>query len=206
MIGAYRALAPALFFAGNFVTARQHASRGIQIWRSENVESLVEEVHTPVVMCLCFEALSEWHLGEITSCHGTISEAISLAKEPNDAHALALALNFAAYLAHYERNPTEVERFASELIELSTRHNFSYWLAARAILRGWARSASGDAAEGLAWIEGGIEDRMATGAMLTMPYYLALKAEALYRADRTSEALEAIRGADILVERSEARD
>ena len=32
--------------------------------------------------------------------------------------------------------------------------------------------------------------------MLRMPYYLALKAEALYLADRTSEALEAISEAE----------
>jgi hypothetical protein len=38
-----------------------------------------------------------------------------------------------------------------------------------------------------------------------MPYYLALKAEALHLADRTSEALEAIREAEKVVERSEER-
>jgi len=59
-------------------------------------------------------------------------------------NALALALHWGAYLAHYKRNPTEVERLASELIELSTRHNFSYWLAIGTIFCGWVRSASGD--------------------------------------------------------------
>ena len=34
-------------------------------------------------------------------------------------------------LAHFERNPAEVERLASDLIELSTRHNFAHWLAGR---------------------------------------------------------------------------
>ena len=63
-------------------------------------------------------------------------------------HALAVALWNAAFLAHYERNPAEVERLASELIELSTRQNFAYWLAGGEVLRGWARSASGDTAEG----------------------------------------------------------
>ena len=38
-----------------------------------------------------------------------------------------------------------------------------------------------------------------------MPYYLALKAEALYLADRPSEALEAISEAEAVVERSEDR-
>ena len=47
-------------------------------------------------------------------------------------------------------------------------------------------------------------DFRATGSVLGLPYYLALKAEALYLADRTSEALEAISEAEALAERSEA--
>ena len=72
-------------------------------------------------------------------------------------HGLAVALYYAAILAHFERNPAEVERLASDLIELSTRQNFAHWLAVGAIFRGWARSAFGDTAEGIAWIEDGIE-------------------------------------------------
>ena len=30
---------------------------------------------TPAVSCLCFEALSEWHLGEIASCQATMAES-----------------------------------------------------------------------------------------------------------------------------------
>ena len=41
--------------------------------------------------------------------------------------------------------------------------------------------------------------------MLRMPYFLALKAEALHLADHTSEALEAIAEAEAWVERSEER-
>ena len=41
--------------------------------------------------------------------------------------------------------------------------------------------------------------------MLGMPYFLALKAEALYLADRTSEALEAIEEAEAFAQSSGAR-
>jgi predicted ATPase len=118
---------------------------------------------------------------------------------------LASALHRAALLAHLERNPAEVERYTSDLIELSTRHNFAYWLAAGAILRGWARSVSGGAAEGISWIESGIRDYRATGSIRSVPFYLRLKAEVLYLADRTPEALEAITQAEVLIERNEER-
>jgi hypothetical protein len=68
-------------------------------------------------------------------------EAISLAKELNDMHALAVALFLAAILGHFERHRTQVERSASDLIELSTRQNFAMWLAGGKVLRGWARGA-----------------------------------------------------------------
>jgi predicted ATPase len=205
MIGAYRALAATLCWMGDFETARQYAMHGVQIWRSGSVQSPVEEVHAPVVGCLCYRGWSEWHLGEIASCQATTAEAISLAKKLNDTHALALALYFAACLGCFERNPSEVERCASNMIELSTRHNFAFWRAAGEVFRGWAQSISGSTAVGIARIEEGIADWRATGSMLVVPYWLALKAEVLHLADRTSEALEAITEAEALVVRTEER-
>jgi serine/threonine protein kinase len=205
MIGAYRALAVTHHYLGDFESARQYAMRGLQIWRSGIVESPTEEVTAPAVSCLVFRATSEWHLGEIASCRVTMAEAISLAKELHDMHSLAHTLYHAAILAQFEGNPAEVERLASDAIELSARQNFALWLAGAEVLRGWARSACGATAEGLAWIEGGIEDWMATSAILWVSYFLALKAEALYLADRTSEALEAINEAEAVAERLEER-
>jgi predicted ATPase len=134
-----------------------------------------------------------------------MAEAIPLAKELNDMPALAVALFFAAHLAHFEGNCAEGERLALDLIELSTRQNFAIWLPIGAILRGWARSASGDTDEGISWIEDGIGDYQETGSMINTPYFLALKAEALHLADRTSEALKAIKEAEAMAEKSEER-
>ena len=85
-----------------------------------------------------------------------------------------------------------MERLASDVIELSTRHNFAHYVAVGTILGGGARRVSGNTTEGIAWIEDAIRNYQATGAMLAVPFYLSLKAEALYLSDRTSEALEAI--------------
>jgi hypothetical protein len=206
MIGACRSLAVTFYFLGDFETARQYAMRGVQIWRSGGVHSPIEEFFTPAVQCLIFEALSDWHFGETARCHATMAEAISLAKELNDMHSLALALLFwAIILGHLEGNAAEADRLASEMIELCTLQNFAFWLPAGEILRGWARSASGNTAEGISWIEDGIRDYRATGAMLRMPYFLALKAESLHFADRVSEALKTITEAEAWVERSEER-
>ncbi|HEY5743667.1 MAG TPA: hypothetical protein VIS99_14125, partial [Terrimicrobiaceae bacterium] len=205
MIGACAAVVATYYWSGDFETARQYTTRALQIWRSAGVRSPFQEVDAQPVSCLSHEALLEWHFGEIPSSHAAIAEAISLAKELNDMHGLALALIYAAQLAYYERSGAEVERLASDLIELSTRHSFAHWLAGGEVLRGWARSASGNTAEGLSWIEDGIEDYRATGSTLLGPLFLALKAEALHLADRSSDALQAITEAEALVERTGRR-
>jgi hypothetical protein len=204
MIGAYRALAGTLYWSGDFESARQHAMCGVQIWRLGGVQPRVQDVSSPAVVCLYYVALSEWHLGEIASSDATMLEAISLAKTLNDMPSLVLALWHAAYLAHYQRNLADVERLASDLIELSTRQNFAFFLAGGEVVRGWARSASGDIRKGISWIEDGMAGfRGAAG--IALPFLLALKAEALHLADRTAEALETIKEAEALVERSGAR-
>ena len=199
------ALAATLYYLGNFESARQYAKGGIQIWRSGGVQPQVEELDEPAIGCLCHEALCAWHFAEISSCHAAIAEALSLAKELSDVHGLAVALHYAAVVGYRERNPAEVERLSSELIDLSTRQSFAHFLAIGTVFLGWARSASGNPVQGLSLIGEGIEDLRASGSVLGVLSLLALKAEALHLSNRTSEALETIREAEAQVGVSEGR-
>jgi predicted ATPase len=63
----------------------------------------------------------------------------------------------------------------------------------------------GHITEGIAQTEDGIEEYRGTGSTIDLPHLLSLKAEALHLADRSVEALETIREAERLAERSEAR-
>jgi hypothetical protein len=147
MTGACNALGITLFFLGDFETAGCYLGQGLELWRSGGGRSSVEEVDVRAVSCLCYKADCDWHLGEIASSRATIVEAICLANELNNTHglaeALAEALASAASLGHSERNPAEVERCASELMELATRHHFAHWRAVGAIYGGWAAQRFG---------------------------------------------------------------
>src|SRR5215472_7738090 len=105
----------------------------------------------------------------------------------------------------FERDVAQAGRSASDVIELSTRHNLPFWLAIGSILRGWVLSVSGESVEGISWIEQGIKDYRAPGSTLGLPYFLALKAEALFAANRSSEALEAVEEAEAIAQKCEAR-
>ena len=82
--------------------------RGVEIWRSGGVQSPPGEVTAPAVTCLCHGALSEWHFEEVASYQATMEEAISLEKELNDMHGLAIALHFAAELAEPPPKPKKL--------------------------------------------------------------------------------------------------
>jgi serine/threonine protein kinase len=205
MTGAYNALACTTYCMGDFEKAREYAMNGAHVWRSAVVHSPVQEVDAPVVSCLFHRSLSEWHLQDISSCHEAMAEAISLAKELNDIATLTNATFNSGILAHYERDVAQAGRSASDVIELSTRHNLPFWLAIGSILRGWVLSVSGEPVEGILWIEQGIKDYRAPGSTLGLPYFLGLKAEALFAANRSSEALETVEDAEAAAEKCEAR-
>jgi tetratricopeptide (TPR) repeat protein len=204
MLGAYRALASTLYYLGNFESARDYATRGVQISRS-GVQFPVEETDPPAVDCLTIMALCEWHFGEIDCSKSAMAEAISLAKELGNLVALAWATLTAGMLARLQNNPSEAESLASDLIELSTRRNLAVWLPAGNMHLGWARAALGDVPRGLSRIEETIQDFRRRGAVVFLPYSLALKAEVLHLAGRTSEALAAINEAEAVSDRSGVR-
>jgi hypothetical protein len=205
MMGAYQALSATSFFLGDFEASREVATRGVQLWRSGTVQSHPGDVNAPVLGCLVDKAIVEWHFGEIVSSRATMADALTLAKELNNNHGLASVLAHVLILGSLKRDAAEVDRVASDLTELSTRHLFAQWLAMGQLFRGWSRSVAGDTVQGTSWIESGIEGWRVTGTTLGIPLMLALKAEALYLADRTSEAFETISEADAMADRREER-
>jgi hypothetical protein len=127
MIGAYRASAVTLYRMGDFELSRRYAMRGIEIWRSGGVQTHVEDVNAPAVICLCFEAQLKWHFGEIAFSQIAIAEAISLAKELNDKHALTVALYCAAVLGHFETDMTAPVKNTPLYQEVITRTPAGRW-------------------------------------------------------------------------------
>jgi len=204
LIGALSALAMTNCALGDFEACYQYAIRGVELWRSGGAQSTIEEIDVPGIACLCCVATVQLHNGDITSSQATIEEAISLERELNDMHGLAETLDIAASLACDEYNLAKVELYSSELIELSTCHRFALWMAAGVIYRGWKLCAAGRSAEGLLSIEQGIRGLRAAGE-LDLLTSTTLKAEALYLADRSYEALEAIKEAELIAKRFESR-
>ena len=201
----HMALAVTHYHLGDFTHARQEATSGVRLWHSGVEKSEVEEVDEPIIGCLCHKAFCAWHVGQIASADATMKEAIFVANRLKNTHGIAVALHFAATLRYMERNPIQAERVSSELVELSTRQHFPHFRAWGTALLGWTRSVAGPVTQGISWMDDGIEELRTSGALLAIPSLLAAKAEALYIANRTAEALDTIKQAETLVEKTEAR-
>ena len=197
-----------LMQAGLYLTATRGMAAPEARICYERAEPLCHSMNHPQLLYVALMGQYRYTLmaDKLSAAMQIAERAYSLAQEQNETNSLAVALHFAAFLARYERNPAEVERLASDLIELSTVQNFAFWLACGEISRGWARSASGDPDQGIASIDDGIREYRATGSILIMPSWLALKAEALHLANRTSEALAAIAEAEAVAQRTEERE
>ena len=193
------------YYLGDFTHARQETASGVRLWQSGVEKSQLEELDEPVIGCLCHKAFCAWHSGQIASARSTMGEAIVVAKRLKNTHGIAVALHYSATLSYMERNPIQAAQVAAELAELSTRQHFPHFRAWGTALLGWTRSVAGIFTQGISWMHDGIEELRTSGALLPVPSLLASKAEALYLANRTSEALDTIDEAETLVEKTEAR-
>ena len=205
LMKAYMALAVTHYYLGNFTHAREEATSGVRLWRSGVEKSEVEELDEPIIGCLCHKAFCAWHAGQIASARSTMGEAILVSKRLKNTHGIAVALYHSSALCYMEQNPAQVERVSSELIELSTRQHFPHFRATATALLGWARSVSGVFTPAISWIEDAIEELQTKNALYPILSLMAPKAEALYLANRASEALATVREAETLVEKTEAR-
>jgi predicted ATPase len=112
-----------------------------------------------------------------------------LAQELIHPFSLAFALTLAAVVHQFRREGQAVQERAEALIALSTEQRFPQWLAYGTILRGWALTAQGEGAEGIAHVRHGLVGRRAVGSQLLRPYFLALLAEAYGKVRQPEEGL-----------------
>lgn len=119
-------------------------------------------------------------------------EALPLAHQLGHPFSMVHALDCAAWLHVYRRE----ERLAYELVDaatgFATEQQIAFFLSHGTIFRGWALVEQGLADEGLARIHEGIAAYRATGAVLELPFWLALQAEAFGRAGHPAGGLPVV--------------
>jgi len=178
-----------MYWLGELAPARAHLEQGIALYHPQHRSHAFVYGQDPGVLCRSFGAWPIWALGYPDQALQNVNEALTLAQELTHPFSLAFALTVAAIAHQFRREVRVVQERAQALIGLSTEQGFAFWLAHGKILRGWAVTAQGERAEGIAQIHQGLVAYRATGAELERLYFLSLLAEAYEKAGQPEEAL-----------------
>jgi DNA-binding SARP family transcriptional activator len=100
------------------------------------------------------------------------------------------ALCFAAMLYSFLRDVPNVQVLGEELIEISTRCDFPFFLSAGELLVGWAIAQQGDVQNGLSLMQKNMDTERKRGSRMFEPYWRSLLAETLALAGDWEAALD----------------
>jgi predicted ATPase len=182
LMGAYRSLTDTLHFMGDFQNSKQYSEKGIKLWDAEKEKVLTltpdDEVMYPIVTCYCFDSLTLWHLGYPDQAQEQMHRAIKMAQDLSDVYGQVVALYFDCFVTQFRREPDKTLRSARKSVMFSNVHQFSLWLAGGHVSQGWAEAMSGNPTRGIALLQQGIQEWRNTKAVLIVPYWLAMLAEA----------------------------
>ena len=193
LMQAHRAMGHTFLWKGEFAPALVHFERAIALHHPQRHRSLALTAgQEPGVLSRGFAAHVLWYLGYPDRALETMREALSQGREVAHPFSLSFALDHAAWLHQYRREPAETQERAEEDMRFSGEQGFPFFLAQGTILRGWALAEQGMHAEGIAQISQGLAAHETTGALLGRPYWISLLAQAYGRGGRASDALRVL--------------
>jgi len=196
LLEAHRVMGQTMYWLGEMAVAREHFEQGMALYNPQKHRSHAFLYgQDPAVICRGFSAWIIWMLGYPDHALHGINEALTLAQELDHPFSLALALHFTAFLRQFRQEAQAVQERAEALMALSTEKGFPFWLAHGTILRGWALTAQGAGAEGIAQMHQGLVAYRGTGAELQRLYFLGLLAEAYGKVGQIEEGLTVLNAA-----------
>jgi predicted ATPase len=145
----------------------------------------------PEVTSECYAARALWALGYPDQALARVNRALSLADGLAHTESLIVATYFAAHLHQLRGEAPAAQERAETVVALAEEYGLAVWIALGQMNRGWARVEQGSVNEGLQELRRGLIAYQVTGARLWRAYFLGLLAQALTRAERVQEGLDA---------------
>jgi DNA-binding winged helix-turn-helix (wHTH) protein/tetratricopeptide (TPR) repeat protein len=172
-------LACSLFHLGDFGHSIEHAREALSRYNSDRDRTALAFVgENPFVTSQHWAAFSLWFTGYPDTALRHSETAVRMARRPDYAFSLCMALEMAAMLHQWRREPQRVLELASEMHTLAVEGSLPYRQTTSGVLLGWARSALGQPAAGCRDLEAALDAYRGTGAASELPYFLILYADA----------------------------
>ena len=193
---ARRARGATLFYLGRFGDAAAALSEGIAIddaiaaW--EDPAHLLLYTERASVACRLYSAWALWYLGFPDRALQKVEAGLALGQQLDHVHSLAFALNWAAILHSLRHEFAAALRRAEAAIEIASKHHLPLYLADATMCQGFAQAGLGHQGEGIAQLQTGLADWIATGAHLLDTQWLGFLADAHLKGSQLDDALSAL--------------
>ena len=145
----------------------------------------------PAVTSDCYAARALWALGYPDRAMVRIARARALAHRHSPTETQVIATYFAAHLHQLRGEARTAQEHAESAMGIADDYGWSVWLALSRIIRGWARVEQGAPDEGIDELRRGLAAYEGTGARLWRAQSLGWLAQALARAGRHDEGMDA---------------
>ena len=145
----------------------------------------------PAITSECYAARSLWTLGYPDRALVRAGRARALAGPRSPAENQVIATYFTAHLHQLRGEPRAAREHAESAMAIADDHGLSLWLTLARVIRGWARVEQGERDEGIDELRRGLAAYEATGAQLWRAQLLGWLAQALAKAGRHDEGMDA---------------
>jgi predicted ATPase len=191
---AHRVLGTTYVSMGEFESARRHLEQARVLYDPEDHPDFLYEYGQDIgAATLCYLCWALWHLGYVDQASKVAIEAVARAKTLSHPHTLAYTICHAQGMMDiFRRSPADARIYAGQVVSLCTEHAFPFWAAGGRILDGWAATCLGEIDQGIELLRSGLDAWQETGALLWLPIFLSLEAEAHVKAGQVDAAAHVI--------------
>jgi len=155
----------------------------------DRIEHRPAAVQDPGIMCLCYSAWSLWLIGCPDEALRRAVAVVSIAEQLQHKFSVGEAYGFRAAVQHFRGENDAALESAERAIEVCEDSGFVVWLAHARLMHGRIVAELGDRAAGIDEMRQAYDLWAGTGAVVTTPFYLALRAEGLSFDSRPAEGL-----------------
>lgn len=180
---------PAIF-RGEATLAREQAEAGLALYdRREHSDLVAHPFQDPAAMCASMASWALWLLGYPDQAASTSQEGLALITDSEHPLMQATVLAHAAIFGWLLRDVEATRTHAQAAIEVSERVGIPFRYFEALMLQGWADAEQGQTEKGIARIRHGVDGWRGSGAVIAVPCWLALLAEAHRRNEEVEKAI-----------------
>jgi tetratricopeptide (TPR) repeat protein len=188
LVGAHVTLGTSLYLQGKLEPALPHYRRAFEMF-DPNMQFPDWPAAHPGVQCHIYPALISWMLGHPDRSLEELGAAVGSAERLGHPLTLAWALQWAAYVYVFRREPSAAADCAARALKICEEHRIAQYHPIALCANGWALQASGESEKGLAQIEQGVESY---GVGMSQDILRGLQADAQLAIGKPEAALASV--------------